>query len=95
VAHSVLSTMIDTGDYFSLALGSDRRATAFRSEIGTPNLAGLKSNLSRIQGSATTDAQYRQAISQFERQPDPPGTLLTWVCRNNLNISSFRRTGRS
>jgi hypothetical protein len=84
VARSVLITMIDTGDYFFLALDSDRRATAFRSAIGTDNLAGLRANLSRLQGSATTDAQYRQAVSQFERHPDPPGTLLTWVCRTNV-----------
>jgi hypothetical protein len=84
VARSALSTMIDTGDYFFLALDSDRHATAFRSAIGTDNLAGLRANLSRLQGSATTDAQYRQAVSQFERHPDPPGTLLTWVCRTNV-----------
>jgi hypothetical protein len=83
VARSVLRTMSDTGDYFFLALDSDRRATAFRSAVGASNLAGLQANLARIQGSATTEAQYRQAVSQFEKHPDPPGTLLTWVCRDN------------
>jgi hypothetical protein len=83
VARSVLRKMSDTGDYFFLALDSDRRATAFRSAVGAGNLAGLKANLSRIQGSATTEVQYRQAVSQFEKHPDPPGTLLTWVCRDN------------
>jgi len=82
VARSVLSTMVETGDYFFFALDSDRGATAFRSEIGAGNLAGLKTNMSRIQGSTTTDAQYRKAVSQFERRPEPPGTLLNWVCRD-------------
>jgi len=81
VARSVLSTMVATGDYFFFALNSDRSTTAFRSNIGTNNLAGLKANTARIQGSTTTDAQYRQAVSQFERHPVPPGTLLSWVCR--------------
>ena len=83
-ARSVLTTMIDTGDYFFLALDSDHRATAFRSDIGAANLVGLKANLSRIQGSVTTDVQYRQAVSQFEQHPNSPGTLLTWVCRDHL-----------
>jgi len=83
VARSALCTMSDTGDCLFLALDSDRRATAFRSAVGASNLAGLKANLARIQGSATTEAQYRQAVSQFEKHSDPPGTLLTWVCRDN------------
>jgi hypothetical protein len=85
VARSVLRTMIDTGDYFFLALDSDRRATAFRSAVEADILAGLKTNLSRIQGSATTEAQYRQAVSQFEKHPEPPGTLLSWVCRDSTD----------
>ena len=83
VTRSVLNTMVQTGDYFFFAPNSDRGTTAFRSDIRTDNLAGLKTNLSRIQGSMTTDAQYRQAVSQFAMRPEPPGTLLTWVCRND------------
>jgi len=85
VTRSVLTTMVETGEYFFLALDSDRHATAFRSDIGTANLAGLKANLSRLQRSTTTDAQYRQAVSQFEKHPEPPGTLLRWVCRHNMD----------
>jgi hypothetical protein len=85
VVRSVLTTMVETGDYFFFALDSDRQATAFRSGLGNANLAGLKANLSRLQRSATTDAQYRQAVSQFERHPDPPGTLLRWVCRDSVD----------
>jgi hypothetical protein len=81
VAQSVLDEMVTSGDYFFFALDDDRRATAFRSSIGRDNLAGLKANMHRIRGSATTDAQYRQAVAQFSRRPEPPGTLLSWVCR--------------
>jgi hypothetical protein len=81
VAQTVLDAMVTSGDYFFFALDGDRRATAFRSSIGRDNLAGLKANMHRIRGSATTDSQYRQAVAQFSRRPEPPGTLLSWVCR--------------
>jgi hypothetical protein len=83
VVRTVLSTMVETGDYFFFALTADNRVTAFRSGIAPNNLAGLKANMARIQGSATTDAQYHQAVSQFRKRPVPPGPLLTWVCREN------------
>jgi len=47
-------------------------------------LAGLKTNLPRIRRSAATEAQYRREVSHFEKNPDPPGVLLNWVCRNYL-----------
>ena len=81
VAQTVLDAMVTSGDYFFFALDGDRHATAFRSSIGRDNLAGLKANMHRIRGSATTDAQYRQAVAQFRKRPEPLGTLLSWVCR--------------
>lgn len=84
VAQAVLDAMVTSGDYFFFALDGDRSATAFRSSIRTDNLAGLTANMHRIRGSATTEAQYRQAVAQFSRRPEPPGTLLSWVCRGNL-----------
>jgi hypothetical protein len=80
---AVLTTMVESGDYFFFAI-SDGAATAFRSEIGREDLAGLKTNLPRIQRSVTTDAQYRKAVSSFERNPEPPGVLLHWACRDNV-----------
>jgi len=85
VAKAVLDTMVRTGDYFFFAPSSDRSTTAFRSSIGTDNLAGLKANMARIKASTTSEAQYHLAVSQFEKRPEPPGTLLTWVCRGNTD----------
>jgi len=85
VEWSVLETMVRTGDYFFFAFDSDCSTTAFRSDIGTTNLAGLEANMSRIQGSTTSEAQYRVAVSQFKKHPEPPGTLLTWVCRGDTD----------
>jgi hypothetical protein len=84
LVQAVLTTMVTSGDYFFFELNSNGSATAFRSEIGETNLVGLKTNLPRIQRSTTTDMQYRKAVSQFERNPDPAGTLLHWVCRDKV-----------
>lgn len=81
-ARAVLSAMVETGGYFVFALDSDRSTTAFRSDLGCDALAGLRANMTRIQTSTTTDAQYRSAVTQFTANSHPPGALLNWVCRN-------------
>jgi len=82
IVRAVLATMVDSGDYFFFAI-SDGRATAFRSQIGQADLAGLKTNFPRIRRLATTDAEYRRAVASFGKNPDPPGTMLHWVCRDH------------
>jgi hypothetical protein len=81
IVQAVLATMVESDDYFFFAV-SNGSATAFRSEIGQDDLAGLASHLPRIRRSATTDAQYRRAVASFEKNPDPPGAILHWVCRD-------------
>ena len=81
----VLITMAESGDYFFFAISPNQSVTAFRSEIGQENLAGLTTNLGQIQGSTTTDAQYERALARFRRHPDPPGQVLNWVCRDNVD----------
>jgi hypothetical protein len=83
LVQAVLTAMVESRDFFFFELSSNGSATVFRSEIGGANLAGLRTNLPRIQHSTTTESQYRKALAQFERNPDPAGTLLTWVCRDN------------
>lgn len=93
LAQVVLDSMIDSGEYFFLAIGPNQGVTAFRSEIGKETLAGITDNLVRIKRSTTSDAQYQQALSQFQKRPLPPGQLLNWVCRDNvgyLDIASDR-----
>jgi hypothetical protein len=95
IVQTVLSTMIETADFFFFEISAKGKATAFRSELGQANLVGIKTNLPRILQSTTTDEQYRRVLAQFERNPDPPGTLLTWVCRENaeyLDLTKDRLT---
>jgi hypothetical protein len=93
IVQTVLSTMIDNADYFFFAMNPSGGVTAFRSELGEDNSAGLKTNLPRIQQSTTNDLQYRKALSQFEKNPQPEGILLDWVCRDDeqyLDLSKDR-----
>jgi hypothetical protein len=85
LVRTVLATMVESGDYFFFAISEDGHTTAFRSGLGQANLAGLSDHLPRIQRSATTDSQYRNAVAAFARNPQPPGVLLDWVCRDSLD----------
>jgi hypothetical protein len=84
LVRTVLARMVKSGDYFFFELNSNGRATAFRSEIGQENLAGLKTNRARIQHSTTTDSQYRKAVAAFEKNPQPAGVMLKWVCQDKV-----------
>ena len=78
-------TYLGCYDYFFFALNSDDSTTAFRSDVAPNNLIWLKANMARIQASTTTNTQYHLAVSSFAQRPDPPGPVLTWDCRNNLD----------
>ncbi len=83
LVQTVLTTMVESGDYFFFALDAQGSVTAFRSAIGQADMAGLTTNLPRIQRSTTTETQYQQAVSSFARNPQPVGELLHWVCHDN------------
>jgi hypothetical protein len=91
LVQAVLTAMVESRDFFFFELSSNGGATAFRSEIGGANLDGLKTNLPRIQRSTTTETQYRKALAQFEKNPEPPGVLLDWVCRENAGYLDLTR----
>ena len=95
LVQTVLTTMVTRGDYVFFALDTMGSVTAFWSERGQTDVAGLASNLPRIQHSHTTEAQYRRAVSQFARHPDPAGMLLQWVCHETMeyvNLTTDRLT---
>ena len=83
LVRTVVTTMVQNEDYFFFALNADGSVTAFRSDIGQEDLAGLKTNLPRIHQARTTEAQYRHAVALFEQHPQPAGALLPWVCHEN------------
>lgn len=83
LVQSVLSMMIERGKYFFFALGPSGAVTAFKSEMQQDNLSRIRANLHHIKVSKTTDSQYAKAISNFAENPEPRGTMLNWVCRDN------------
>jgi hypothetical protein len=83
LVQTVLTSMVESGEYFFFAFAPNQRMTAFRTEIGDAPLSGLIANLARIQGSTTTELQYQKALTQFRRHPSPPGHVLEWVCCDN------------
>ena len=85
LAQTVLTSMVESGEYFFFAFAPNQRLTAFRTELGDATLTGLNANMARIQGSTTTERQYQHALAQFRRHPSPPGHVLEWVCRDNLD----------
>lgn len=93
VVRTVLNKMLETGNYFIFAVDPKGSVTAFRSELGQEDLIELKNNLPLIQNAKTTDTQYRETVAMFERNPNPSGQMLNWVCRDNadyLDLSQHR-----
>lgn len=84
LVRTVLTTMVESQDYYFFAINPNRSVTAFRLEIGQEDLAGLKSNYPRIHNSTTTDLQYQKALSSFKKNPQSAGPILNWVCRDNV-----------
>jgi len=84
VVQAVLRTMRDDGDYCFFAVQPQGQVTAFRADMGREGLAVLRANRARLQASTTTAAQYEQALTAFATYPEPPGTLLQWVCRETV-----------
>ena len=48
LVQTVLTTMVESCDYFFFAMSPNQSVTTFKSEIGQADLAGLKSNPRRI-----------------------------------------------
>jgi hypothetical protein len=84
LVQAVLDRMIEDEDFFFFSLQASGRVTAFRAEIGQETLTGIKAHRLRIRQSTTTEAKYRQALAAFGRNPKPEGTLLHWVCRDDI-----------
>jgi hypothetical protein len=93
VAQTVLKAMVTSGDCFFFALDGDRRTTVFRSSIGKDNLAGLKANIHRIRGSATTDAQHRQRSRSSGSGRSCRGRCCPGCAGGNPSILTWNRIG--
>jgi len=86
----VLACMVQTQDYvfFSINADSVGASSVFRSPLDVP---GFAANFRRIERSTATEEQYARTVKSFSRRPDPPGVLLHWVCRDNLDALDLDR----
>jgi hypothetical protein len=91
IVQAVLSTMIATEDYFFFAINPDQTVTAFRSHLESPDLGGLRTNMERFGNVTCTPAQYETVRAAFGKNPQPPGHLLEWVCRDNPDYLDLTR----
>lgn len=84
IVQTVLQSMLARKDYFFFTIdAATHGATAFRAGLGPNPLELLRLSLPRIMDSITSDAQYQQALSEFDLNPSPPGKRLNWVCRDH------------
>jgi hypothetical protein len=96
IVRTVLTRMVDSGEFFFFALDGNGTATTFNADIGRgrdADMAGLQRNLPRILRAATTEAQYCDALARFRANPDPPGTLLRiWPRTTSLDCACEPRS---
>ncbi|HEY1015651.1 MAG TPA: hypothetical protein VGE07_23275 [Herpetosiphonaceae bacterium] len=93
IVQAVLRRMLTTQDYLFFALNPDQTATSFRSELGDSNIAGLTTTFAQFGTGVIATDDYEQTVTAFTRQPDPPGLVVPWVCRDNpayLDLTSER-----
>lgn len=88
--NSVLAKMLETQDYFFLAINPDNTVTAFRSQWENDDLIGLKANLAHYSDHYCTPAYYEKAYRSYTQNPEPAGHVMAWACRDNpdyLNLA--------
>jgi len=79
-----IKTMVEQKDYFFFIINPDDRVSAFRSDLGKENLAGLRDSLPLMQTTQTPQASYENGVASFRLAPNPPGIkTLDWVCRDD------------
>lgn len=91
LVQTVLTKMIESGNYFFLALNPDKSVSTYKADIGQENLAGLRTNFSKIKAATTTDEEYNRGLHYFSKAPDPEGKLLNWVCRDTMDFLDLKK----
>ena len=86
LVQTILTKMIESGQYFFLALNPDKTVVTFKADLGEEDIAGLRTNFPKIQAATTTDEEYNRGLHYFHQAPDPAGKLLNWVCRDNMDF---------
>lgn len=91
IIQAVIDTMLHTQDYFFFAINPDQTVTAFRSQFSIHDPAGLRTNQEQFSDGTCSSEHYELAVEAFTKSPDPPGTVMNWVCRNNWDYLDLKR----
>jgi len=91
IIQAVISTMLDTQDYFLFAINPDQTVTAFRSQFEAPDLVGLRTNQEQFGEDSCSSEQYERAVETFTKKPDPPVIVMNWVCSNNWDYLDLKK----
>ncbi|WFQ78133.1 hypothetical protein PXH59_00350 (plasmid) [Xenorhabdus sp. SF857] len=83
IIQAVLTTMCESGDYFFFAINPNQAVTAFRAQLQDEDLSGLRRNQQRFGDTHCTPEEYNATVKAFTQNPDPPGQVMQWICRNN------------
>ena len=93
IVQAVIDRMLITQDYFFFAINPDQTVTAFRSHLENANVAGLRTTRDTFKHPQCSSEDYERTVTAFTKKPDPPGQVLTWVCRHEwdyLNLTKHR-----
>jgi hypothetical protein len=81
--------MLDTKDYFFFAINPDHSVNAFRSQIDPESFVGLKTNIEKFKNINYAIEDYEYIVDIFSKNPNPPGKVMKWVCRDRLDYLSL------
>ncbi len=91
ITQEFLALMLGCGEYFFLVLNGTSDCFSFRESIEEESGSGIFADLPRLWYSTTTEDDYRAAVAQFSHQPEPPGQMLQWVCRDNTSYLDLEK----
>ena len=87
----VLETMVDRGDYIFFVLGEDNRASAFRTELDSTNVAGISDNLPMMRMATTSSQEYEEGLKAYTQTLQDDCKLLNWACRDDPEYLNLKQ----
>jgi len=88
---SVIDKMIETQDYFFFAIDPAQTVTAFRSQMEVNDLASLKTNRIKFEGTECRPEIYEKAVEIYRSEMGEDEEYMEWVCRSNWDYLDIEK----
>ncbi|PHM50530.1 hypothetical protein [Xenorhabdus miraniensis] len=62
----------------------------YLAQLQSGDLSGLKRNQQLFGDARCTPEEYNKVVETFTRNPEPPGKVMKWVCRNNWDYLDLK-----